>query len=73
MIIKLIAFAAVIAMIYFIFFKKPNSINGRKRDDASGDEAIMVECKECGVFVNNKEAILKNGEFFCSKECAGVR
>ena len=30
----------------------------------------MVECQKCGLFISSKDAIIKNGKYYCSKECA---
>jgi uncharacterized protein len=32
----------------------------------------MIECAKCTTFVSDKEAIIKDGHFFCSRECANV-
>jgi len=29
----------------------------------------MIECAECGVYVEVSECILSNGKYFCSREC----
>ncbi|DAB32133.1 MAG TPA: Prokaryotic metallothionein, partial [Sulfurospirillum sp. UBA11407] len=34
---------------------------------------IMIECSECTTFVSESEAIIKDGKFFCSKQCAKLR
>lgn len=74
MLFKIIGFLVVIFLIYIFFFK-----NARKEEIAKknthnkkleGD--TMVECHKCSTFVSHSEAIIKDGSFFCSKECAGV-
>ena len=40
--------------------------------NAEIDELIedeMVECPSCKTYVSQKEALLSNGKFYCSKEC----
>ncbi len=66
--IKLILLAAIMYGIYFIFFKKPSMIK-----DKNSDSETVVECEECGVYVSMKETILKDGKYYCSKECAGLK
>lgn len=73
MIIKFIALAAVLFVIYIAFFKKPaikeaNEQRKNSTQDKSSD--IMLECSQCSTFVSEKEAIIKDGKFFCSNECA---
>ena len=71
MIFKFLIFAVIMFIIYTLFFKKsaPKKSTKRKSED---DGEIMVECCECSTFVSKDEAIIKNGKFYCSKECAGV-
>ncbi len=67
MILKLLAFIAVLFVVYLIFFKKSRENIVKKENDDISDE--MVECPSCSTFVSQKEAILSNGKFYCSKEC----
>lgn len=61
--LKILFTAAMLTLIYFIFFKKPK-VKAQK-----GELEDMVECTQCGVFISADEAIEKKGEYFCSKEC----
>lgn len=63
---KIILLILVLFVIYILFFKKSRNVN-KKDDKQISDE--MVECPSCGVFTSQKEMILSNGRFFCSKEC----
>jgi uncharacterized protein len=42
----------------------------KEKPKLEGD--TMVECRQCATFVSHNDAIIKDGCFFCSKECAGV-
>jgi len=70
MILKILAIAVVLFLIYIILFKKnrENEVSKNKKDKEHIDD-IMVECPTCNTFVSKREAILSNGEFYCSKEC----
>lgn len=73
MLIKALILLVVLFFIYIAFFKKA-AIKQEKKDKnkkISGD--VMIECSECATFVSEKEAIIKDGKFFCSKECAKLR
>ena len=77
MIFKLLIFAVIIFIVYTLFFKNSrgnvqDKTKTRKRDNKS-DSDTMIECKKCSVFVSEKDAIIKDGKFYCSKECAGVK
>jgi len=70
MIWKVLTITVVLFFVYILFFRKgrDNQVNSnkRKKDEI---EDIMVECPTCGTYVSKKEAILSNGQYFCSKEC----
>ncbi len=67
--VKLILLVAIIYAI-FHFFIKPKPIQDKKTTKEEQDEDIMVECAKCKTYVSSKEAIIKNGKYYCSKECA---
>lgn len=73
MLFKFVLLAGIFFVIYIMFFKKKAVKNQHtnKKPTQKGD--IMMECTECGVFVSEDEAIIKDGKFYCSKQCAGVR
>ena len=68
MILKVIAVVFVIFLIYILLFKKNREKDiTKKKNEKITDE--MVECPSCKTYVSQKEAILSNGKFYCSKEC----
>lgn len=69
MILKAIFIIALLFLIYIYFFKKnrEKDIQTKKKDEKIIDE--MVECPSCKTYVSQKEALLSNGKFYCSKEC----
>ncbi len=74
MLLKILGFVVVIFLIYIFFFKNKRkeeiAKKNAERKKLEGD--TMVECQQCATFVSHNEAIIKDGCFFCSKECAGV-
>lgn len=75
MIMKWLIFAAIAWFIYIVFFKASRTSstppkNGKKKK-IDGD--TMLECPKCSVFVSERDAIIKDGKFYCSKECAGLK
>ncbi len=68
MIFKVIAFLAVIFLVYLVFFKK---IRETKIKDKRNEEITdtMIECPTCKTYISKDDAILSNGKYFCSKEC----
>lgn len=76
MLMKGLILVAILFVIYIAFFKKSNNRNNEskrknKKPELKGD--IMMECQECGTFVSEDDAIIKDGKFYCSKECAGLK
>ncbi|PUE63783.1 PP0621 family protein [Arcobacter caeni] len=68
MVLKILAVVIVAFLAYIVFFKK----NREKDIIAKKNEQIedeMVECPTCKTYVSQKEAIVSNGKFYCSKEC----
>lgn len=68
MILKFIAVAVVLFLIYIVLFKKGREKSVTKKEDEKIED-IMVECPTCSTFVSKKEAVLSNGKFFCTKDC----
>ncbi len=79
MIFKLIILAVVLYIIYTLFFKNQNFIEKIKPKEQKNPKEknpevdTVVECHKCGVYVSTKEAIIKDGFYFCSKECAEIK
>lgn len=74
MILKILLIAILIGAIYLFFFR--NKKRPQKESDTTSlqtKEEVMVECAKCNVYTSNKEAIIRDGKFYCSKECAGVK
>lgn len=59
---KILAGAIVVALIYFLFVK-----NRGKKPTTELEE--LVPCEKCGTYTSPKEAFIRNGKFYCSKEC----
>ncbi len=70
MLFKLLLLAAIVAGVYYLFIKPKPTL---KRPDKRGEEEELVECAKCKTFVSSKEAIIKDGKYYCSKECAGAK
>jgi len=76
---KILLTIAVIAAIYFFLIKKPQVAkkyqerSEKEKNRPKVDEDIMVECEKCGTFVSSKEAIISDGKYYCSKDCARIR
>jgi uncharacterized protein len=80
MIFKLIILAAVVYVVYILFFRDGNLLDKVKeqkgkmsKSKKEEDIETVVECHTCGVFVSVDEAILKDGHYYCSKKCAGIK
>ncbi len=70
--LKWLLVIAVIGLVYFLFIKKkPLSDSEKstnpKKEKLNDDD--MVECTSCGTYITLKEALLRDGNYFCSDEC----
>lgn len=73
MILKILFLIIILVLIYLFFFKVSRGDKSpKKSNNPKLQGETMVECPACGTFVSNKEAIIKNGQFFCSRECAKI-
>ena len=74
MLLKILGFCVVVFLIYIFFFKNKRKadIDESRKEHKKLEGDTMVECKQCATFVSHNEAIIKDGSFFCCKECAGV-
>ena len=74
--IRLMFFAVVAAAAYLLFRRALDNPRRTPRPDVNRDDRLgrLVQCPECGVYVDSDEAVRRkvpNGElFFCSKACA---
>ena len=66
-----IVIIVLVALVYFLFIKKkPLTGNkGKKKTKKEMESDDMVACKKCGTYISLDEALLQNGEYFCSNEC----
>ncbi len=80
MIIKLLVLGGLIYGVYLLFFKNGGLLQQmsdntgkkvRKTKEREESETV-VECSGCGVYISTKEAIIKDGKYYCSKKCAGL-
>lgn len=77
MMLKIGALLAILLVIYLVFFKTSRNTGEtqpkeKRRPTKQNDGETMIECAQCSTFTSNKEAIIKDGKFFCSRECAKV-
>jgi len=66
-----ILIGVLILGVYFFFIKKKplssNKQTEKKEENKDGDE--MVACKKCGTYTSLDEALVSNGNYYCSDEC----
>jgi len=70
MILKFLLIAAVIYVVYIMFFKaKPLEKQTKSKRETKTEVNDMVECEVCGLYTEIQESILSNGKYYCSREC----
>ena len=67
MLYKLLLIIGLVAIVYFIFFKKKSLGHDTKKDKQ--DASDMIACSTCGIYSQIDDSLLSNGKYFCSKEC----
>lgn len=76
MLMKGLLLVGILFIIYIAFFKKSNKVENvsrKKSKKAVPKGDVMMECEKCETFVSEDEAVIKDGKFYCSKKCAGLR
>lgn len=64
--LKLILLIGVLVGIYYVFFKKKR-ITPPSSDNSQ--EEAMIPCAKCDTYVSSKEALKRDGRYYCCKEC----
>ena len=71
---KIIMIILIGLVVYFLFIRgrelDPLQNKPKKKDKNKQIEDTLVQCAKCDVFVSDKEALIKDGKYFCSKDCA---
>jgi uncharacterized protein len=66
MFIKLLLLIGIGIGVYTLFFKK-KSITSRPPDN--NQEEAMIPCAKCGTYVQIKETFMRDGKYYCCREC----
>ncbi len=73
MLFKILVLILVLIAVYYIFFNKSSKKKSKKVDKNKKKEInseTMLACTKCNVYVSAKDAIIKDGKYYCSEECA---
>lgn len=77
MLIKVLILIIIFLIIYIAFFKQSTKVKSKPKTNKTNHKSvsgeILMECNECQTFVAQDDAIIKDGKYYCSKECAGVK
>lgn len=63
---KFLLFVGLLSAVYFLFFKK-KSLTPPSSDNSQ--EEAMIPCAKCGTYVQVKESLIRDGKYYCSREC----
>ena len=72
MINEFLLVVVVIGIVYYMFIK-PKPLKNKPKKENNLKENDMVECAECGIYVEVSEAIISNAKYYCSTECIDKR
>ena len=67
MFFKLLLLGGLVTVVYYTFFKK-TALPGSKKPEQRPEEA-MIPCAKCGTYTDTKGTLLRNGHYYCSREC----
>jgi len=63
---KFLLLIGLLSAVYFLFFKK-KSLTPPSADNSQ--EEAMIPCAKCGTYVQVKESFMRDGKYYCSREC----
>lgn len=68
--LKILLLILLVVGVYY-FVRKVGAKSAQQGDSKkpNKNEEIMLECKKCGTYISSKEALISNGEYYCSREC----
>lgn len=69
--LKWLLLILLIVGVYVLFFR--NKERKETKTPKQRQDSIMLECAECGTYVSSEEVIVKDGKYYCSKECAKLK
>lgn len=72
MVVKILALGIVVYILYILFFRAKREDVAKKhhfKTSLKDKSETMIECDKCSTFISVKEAFIKNGKYYCSKEC----
>ncbi|MFA6189269.1 MAG: PP0621 family protein [Sulfuricurvum sp.] len=67
MLFKLLLLGGFIAAVYYTFFNK-KSLPTPPKNNQRPEEA-MIPCTTCGTYTDIKETFIRDGHYYCSREC----
>jgi uncharacterized protein len=65
--LKLLLLIGVLVGVYYLFFKKKKSLTPPSSDNSQ--EEAMIPCAKCTTYVQVKEALMRDGKYYCCREC----
>lgn len=67
MLFKLLLLGGFIAAVYYAFFNKKSLPNPSKENKKPQEP--MIACAKCGTYTDVKETFIRDGYYYCSREC----
>jgi uncharacterized protein len=68
MLFKLLLLGGFIAAVYYAFFNKKSLPNNPSKENKKPQEP-MIACAKCGTYTDVKETFIRDGYYYCSREC----
>jgi uncharacterized protein len=68
MFFKLLLLGGFITVVYYTFFNKKTLPTASKKEEPKTQEP-MIACSKCGTYADIKETFIRDGHYYCSREC----
>jgi len=66
--VKILLLAIIVWLLFKIIKRYSRSLQTRTEAKKRTDEAVMVQCRHCGLHIPREDSVADQGQYFCSEE-----
>jgi uncharacterized protein len=66
--LKILLLAIIVWLLFQIIKRYSRSLQSRNAAKKRTEEAVMVQCRHCGLHVPKEDSVTSQGQYFCSEE-----
>ena len=66
--VKILLLAVMVWLLFQIIKRYSRSLQSRNDAKKRAEEAVMVQCRHCGLHVPKEDSVTAQGQYFCSEK-----